>query len=99
MEIPVVGLQVHEHQYEEIQDEDRAGVDDDLHGPEKLGVEEDEESGDMDQQGQESQAAMHRVLERDGQDARSNTGQCEIGKKDNNHRLLSSDAWVVVGSA
>ena len=87
MEIPVVGLQVHKHQDEEIQDEDRTGVDDDLHGPEELGVEEDEESGDMDQQGQERQAAMHRVPECDRQDARSNTGQCEIGEKDQNHRI------------
>ena len=86
MEIPIVGLQVHEHQHEEVQDEDRTGVDDDLHSPEELGVEEDEESGDMEQQGQERQAAMHRVLQCDGQDARSNTGQCEIGKKDQNHR-------------
>ena len=62
MEIPVVGLQVQEHQYEEVQDEDRTGIDDDLHGPEELGVEEDEESGNMDQQGQERQAAMHRML-------------------------------------
>jgi hypothetical protein len=48
VEIPVVGLQVQEHQYEEVQDEDRTGIDDDLHGPEELGVEEDEESGNMD---------------------------------------------------
>ena len=85
MEIPIVGFQVQEHQYEEIQDKDRPGVDDDLHGPEELGVEEDEESGDVKQQGQECQAAMHGVLQCDGQDACSNTGQREIDKKDQNH--------------
>ena len=60
MEIPVVGLQVQEHQYEEVQDEDRTGIDDDLHGPEELGVEEDEESGNMDQQGQERTGPIKR---------------------------------------
>jgi hypothetical protein len=53
VEIPIVGFQVQEHQYEEIQDEDGSGVDNNLHGPEELGVEEDEESGDMEQEGQE----------------------------------------------
>src|SRR6476469_7722410 len=98
MEISIVGLQVHEHQDEEVQDEDRTGVGDDLHGPDKLGVEEDEESGDMDQQGQECNAAMHGVSERKRQDACSNTDESEIGKKDDNHRL-SPDAWVAVESA
>jgi hypothetical protein len=49
VEIPIVGFQVQEHQYEEVQDEDCPGVDNDLNGPEELGVEEDEESGDMEQ--------------------------------------------------
>jgi hypothetical protein len=32
-----------------VQDKDRTSVDDDLYGPEELGIEENEESGDMDQ--------------------------------------------------
>ena len=58
----------------------------DMHGPDKRGVEEDEESRNVDQHSQERKAAMHRVLKCDGQDGCSNTDQGKIGKKDQNHR-------------
>ena len=88
MEIAFVGLEVQQHQHEEIQDENGAGIDDDLHRPEKLGIEQHEEAGHMEQQGQRARGRNARDASvRHRQDARSHTGQCKINEKDRNHRF------------
>ena len=48
------------------------------------------------EQGQERQTALHRILQRDGQNAGDNTYHCEIREKQEGHNgTISSNVWVV----
>ena len=50
----------------------------------------------MKEQGQERQTALHRILQRDGQNAGDNTYHCEIREKHEGHNgTISSNVWVV----
>src|SRR5262249_45712257 len=97
MEVPFFGLEIQQHQDEEIQDEDRPSIDDNLHRPEKFGVQEDKEPRNVEQEGQESQAAVHGVAQRHREDPCSNTHERKVGKEDNGHRGFSSSVWGPVG--
>ena len=70
MQIPLIALEIEEHEDEQIEDENRAGVDDDLDGEQKLRVEEHEEAGHMQQQRQQGNPAMDGIPQGDGENPR-----------------------------
>ena len=58
----VVGLvDAEQHDHEQEQHDDRAGVDDHLHGGEEVGLEGDEVDGDAEQREHERERGVHRV--------------------------------------
>ena len=59
--VPDLERQIEQHQHEEVQDQNGTGVDDDLDGEQKFGIEEHEEAGHMQEQRQQGQAAMDRA--------------------------------------
>ena len=62
--------QVEQHDDEEEEDHDRAGVDQDLHGGDEVGLEQDEDRGEAEEHDHEPARRRHRVLAGDGQERR-----------------------------
>src|ERR1043165_1440219 len=61
---------VNEHDHEEEEDHDAAGVDEHLHGADELGPLDDEEHGDAEEREQQEQRRVHRVAHGDDEDRR-----------------------------
>jgi hypothetical protein len=85
MEVPLLGLEVEQHEDEQIQDQDGAGVDDDLHDRQELGVQQHEEPRHMPEEREQGDAAVHRVPERHRQHPRHDADQGKVGEDDRCH--------------
>src|SRR5581483_12494151 len=69
MQVPLIGLQIEQHEHAQVQDENGARIDDDLDGKQEFGVQKHEQPGDMQQQREERQTAMDGVAKRDREHA------------------------------
>src|ERR1043165_469592 len=82
---------VDEHDDEEEEDHDAAGVDEHLHGADELGPLDDEEHGDAEEREQEKQRRVHRVAHRDDEDRRrhGDGADDQEDEEDGGHRVTS----------
>jgi hypothetical protein len=64
MEMLLFGFSIHQHQNEQIQNQNRPGVHDNLHHSQEFSIEHDKESSHMKQKGEQGQGAMHGIPQR-----------------------------------
>src|SRR5215831_16944182 len=86
--ITVVLFDIEQHDDEEIQYENGPGIDDDLHGRKKFGMEYDEESRDMEEHNQERKRAVDGVSHCDHQHGRYGDHPGEVTKKHLGHETV-----------
>ena len=88
--VAVVLSQVQQHHDEEVEDQDGAGIDDDLNGCEEFRVEGDIEPRDVKKHDQQRQRTVDRIARRDNEHRCSGDHECKIEKEYLFHHTSSS---------
>ncbi len=76
-----------QHDHEQEQHDDGAGVDDDLHRGQEVGLERDEQDGHAEQREHQAQGAAHRVLAEDDAEGAAQDEQGREGEDEGLHQL------------
>ena len=79
--VTVILFEVQQHDDEEVEHQDGAGVHDDLDGGEEFRVERDIQPGDVKKHDQQGERTVDRVLQRDHQDGSEEDDAREVPKK------------------
>ena len=96
-DLQVLGLvDAEQHDDEQEQHHDRAGVDDDLHGRQEVGVLGDEQHGDTEQREDQAERGMNRMRAR--RSTPISTGQAPSARADEDEQLHQRRASPRVGS-
>lgn len=78
MEKVLFGLKIEQHQDEEIQNQYGSCVHNDLNGKQEFRIEQDKQARHVQQQRQQTQSAMDRILQCDGEDTSNDTYRRKI---------------------
>ena len=97
MKILFFGLEIHQHQHKEIQNQNGSGIHNDLHRQKKFSIQQDEQAGHMQKKREQSQPAVHGISQRHSQNPCDDTHKWQ-NKQKRSHIMIdgSAGSWVAV---